>query len=382
MPLLGGGVTLKRVIGNDINKFDWFIKTIHFPCEPLPNYASKVSLCHPYWDFSRKLRPILGCRLSCFLQFNYLSRMAHARMVAVRTADCLGDKIEGSKVLICPNSLSALTVIHHLRKSYSFEYVTWMMDDHLIQWRKGRWCYPAWGSENLLRENLRGAREVLVISNAMREFYRERFGVNSTVVCSPAEISGEEPTVKCANSQLLRLVYFGSLGPWQNDAVCLLAPFIESKEVSLDVYSQNLEAIPVDLVRAGVSRNESIKPEEILNKASNYDAIVLPVSFKEELMNMSYFNIATKFSECLAAKIPTLLIGPESSIMVKTASAAGACAIVSKAEHAAVRSALERLKNPQQRRWILDAEWRLLASEFSQEVMRRRWEPAKAFLFS
>lgn len=381
-PLMGGGVTLNIVIGDDIAKFDWFLKTVHFPSQEIPDYGSRASFYFPYWNFSKKLRRIIGCRLSHFLESNHISRLAHCRMVAAKMTRHLVNKMNGSKLLICPNSMSALAVTHQLKKAFSFEYVTWIMDDHLVHWKSGQWCYPTNGSERLLRENLIGAKFVYVISPAMQEFYRDRFGVDSIVLCSPAETLGRKAIVKSGRLDVLRLVYFGSLGRWQNDAVSLLAPFIESGDVSLDVYSQNPEAIPIELVNAGARRKERIKPEEVLNKTREYDAVVLPISFEDELRNMSCFNIATKFSECLAATIPTLLIGPEYSIMVKMAKDAGACAIASKPEVGSVKAALEALKDPDQRQTILDAEWRLHSDEFSEEVMRRRWEPASAFLFS
>jgi len=112
-----------------------------------------------------------------------------------------------------------------------------------------------------------------------------------------------------------------------------------------------------------------------------YDAVVLPISFSEEQKNMSVFNIATKFSECLSSGIPSLIIGPADAVMVEMADSQGAALVVDQQCSEAARTALGTLRNREHRAAIVEAALKLCREEFSESVMHSRWEPAREFLF-
>jgi hypothetical protein len=378
VPIHGGGVTLERVLGSDLTQFGWFAETIRYPCEKAAAYPFATSYSYPFWPIEKWLAPVLGSTIPYRLASHPLTRKRFALQTARRL---LRDEpaLRQCRVLACPQSDITLLVLEELRKLAGVAYVTWIMDDHLVSWKDGGWHYPP-GFESIMRRHLVEARQIYVISPAMQEFYQTRFGVESTVLSGPTDPRDPIPPRRDIGN-CIRLAYFGSLGPWQNDAIAILAPLISDENVSLDIFSHNPDAVPSVLRAAGACLRDGIPASDVMTRTAEYDGVVLPISFTEERRNMSYFNIATKFSECLASGVPTLVIGPPDAIMVKIAQSHGAAVIVDQQSPDAARAALEVLRDPARRATIVRAALRLGREEYSESVMRSRWEAASAFLF-
>lgn len=377
MPIHGGGVTLRRILGEDLGKFDWLAETIRYSHESVPGYGKARSHSYPWWPIEQRLRPFLGCDRSYRIARHPMMLQAFAKSVASRL---LRDEpsIHESRALVCPQGAISLWVTEELRLKAGLRYISWMMDDHLLRWHEGRWVYPL-GIERLMGGHLAHAEQVFVISPVMSEFYEKRFGVHSEVLCSPARASNGLK-IEVQSTSVLRLVYFGSLGRWQNDAISLLAPMIQSGNVTLDIYTRNADEVPRVLMDAGAILREGIAEDMVQSTAAAYDVMVLPISFLPELRNMSYFNIATKFAECLAAQIPTLLIGPEDSAMVKIAREGSACFVVDGSYPELIKDTFDRLRNPEIRQSVKLAERALLENHFSFQIMQERWAVARKLL--
>ncbi len=377
-PIHGGGITLHRVLGSDLGLFSWMAKTIQYASEGAlgPSGACRQHL-YPWWQIEPTLRPFFGCTVANKIAFHPLTRTAFSKSVARRL---LRDEasLERSKLLVCPQAEITLIVLEELRKHVQIGYVTWMMDDHLVRWIDGQWVYPA-GVEDRMRVHLNAAERVHVISPAMQRFYKERFGVDSTVLCGPATPVNRHhhhPTGKH-----LRLAYFGSLGRWQNDALEVLSLALRTGEVSLDIFSHNPDMLPAPLRIRGTRLLPGVASSEVLALSGTYDAVVLPISFRSELRNMSFFNIATKFSECMASRVPTLIIGPADAIMVKIARMHGTGVIVDQTNSDSLESAISELHDPTIRKSVTTSAIELARMEFSCETMRSRWAPSRRFLF-
>jgi hypothetical protein len=379
-PIHGGGVTLLRVLGADLKKLDWFAELIRYPHEPVPTFGKARYHSYPWWPIESMLRPFIGCDRSYRIAFHPLTRRLFAKNVVSQLLRHEPD-IAGSRALVCPQADISLWVTEELRCKAGLRYISWVMDDHLIKWNRDSWCYPK-GVEELMKRHLQHAEHVFVISPAMRDFYRMRFGVESEVLCGPAipmPLSTPHPATVSSGS--VRLVYFGSLGRWQNDAISLLAPLVKSEEVTLDVYTRNAEAMPVALREAGATVRGGIPEDQVLERSGSYDAVVLPVSFLPELRNMSYFNVATKFSECLASPAPTLLLGPHDSAMVRIAREASACFVADRPDPGLVAETVFRLSDASTRLAVKEAERALLKGQFSTAIMQGRWASVHGFLF-
>jgi hypothetical protein len=373
-PIHGGGVTLQRVLGEQLQEFEWFAKTLWFPQQPRPKYSRNVTnLVFPGWQHERWLRPVMGCRGAWKLANAGWIREAFARQVA-RALNGI-PSLRESPFLVCPQADITLRAMRILQRNGPLNYVTWVMDDHLVRWRNRRWEYPI-GMEDLLRSHLQEARAVCVISDTMRDFYQERFGVESIVLHSPAPEVVVPVAQRMDSAGPLRLVYLGSVGPWQNDALEVLQPVVRSGEVVLDVYTRQPELLPDSLRCEGVTLCDPIPASEVQTTSARYDATVLPLSFRDEMRQMSYFNIATKFSECLGGPVPTLLIGPEDAAMTRTAGRYQAAILVTATSTEAVASAIRQLRSEPVRDDVLRGARVCVQAEMSQDVMRKRWKSA------
>lgn len=382
-PILGGGITLQKILGEDFQKISCFIKTISFPSEPDVKYEGATSYYYKYWKIECKLRKVLGCRLAFYLSQCEAMQSLHRKYVAREIEKNFSFNMSGSKILASPNSRHATTVLNALWKKYHFEYITWLMDDHMVKWRDGEWKYFG-GDARLMREHLRNAKYVFVISEAMAEFYKDKFSVDSQILHAPCEsLPIDEPLDHLNTTGPCRLVYFGSLGRWQNDAIEGLVPHILDKTFELNIFTRNLGQIPDSLRNLpGVFLHNPIAAYEINKFAKNFDAMVLPISFKKELKNMSFFNIATKFSDCIGAPIPTIIIGPSDSIMVKTAKKYGAFVTVESIEPKAFKEAFKKISSKDTRTSMLAGRRLAFREICGLDVMTARWKPAADFLFN
>jgi hypothetical protein len=274
-----------------------------------------------------------------------------------------------------------LDVIEQIYRRYSNEYITWVMDDHMVRWTKSGWMYPK-NIESKFSLHLKNARLVYVISEAMVQFYKEKFDVESHVLFSPCDMVHAPAISSMIQGRPYRLVYFGSVGRWQNDALEFLLPSLNSGLAEIDIYTRSPELLPESFRALPTCRIcEPVPPSSITQKSSEYDAMLLPVSFKDELKNMSYFNVATKFSDCIGAQIPTIIIGPEESIMVKHAREYGAFFVIDANDPSKIEDALAKTRDPVQQTKLYGGRVRANLNLCSKLIMDDRWKIAADWLF-
>jgi hypothetical protein len=381
-PLLGGGVTLNKIIGKQITSFSAFIKCYHNPSQALPNYPSGISVCLPYPKNLSIFTKLFGCRISHFVNQSRIIRSLYARKIAFHSLQELNNILPSSRFLVCPNSEFSLDVFEQIHRRYSNEYITWVMDDHMVRWTRSGWTYPK-NIESKFASHLKNARLVYVISEAMAQFYKEKFDVESHVLFSPCDMVHAPAISNMSQSRPCRLVYFGSLGRWQNDAIEGLLPHLLDKSIQLNIFTYNSGQIPEALHNLqGVFVHPPVSSNLIAKVASDFDAMILPISFKDELKNMSFFNIATKFSDCIGSPIPTIIIGPPDSIMIKTAKKYGAFLTVESRDPIEFKEALKKILEPSVRASLFDARIVAFKEMCGVDVMATRWKPAADFLFN
>jgi glycosyltransferase involved in cell wall biosynthesis len=274
------------------------------------------------------------------------------------------------KVLACPQGIFSLLTLRHLQRAEKLEYVTWLMDDHLVRYRGGEWCYPSdvWG---LMEEHLLGARQVFVISPALGEFYRQLFGISYKVLFGPAD-PVEQPVWDAPSSPRVKLGYFGSVTAWQLDPLQRLAELLQSVNATLDVFG-GMSDLPSSLRLPNVKFRGRINNDAVMWEMRNYDAVVLPISFSDSMRHLTEFNIATKMSECLASGTATLVIGPRNAAMVRFLEPHRAAWIVSELTPKEVAVNILSLMTAESRKDRLANARKLVLGELSTATMRKRW---------
>lgn len=367
----GGGLTMQRILGDDLLQIPLFVHLsrfaeVHPVTDKLKNREIELTT---FWD-SDFMRRIIGRTRARTMR----KKMWVIKNTARRAAKVLnrqfkkGDEV---KVLVCPQGANSLYTLEALKKYRPVKYISWVMDDHLVQYVNGQWEYPN-GTGQIFAKHLREAEHVFVISAEMQKFYRDRFGVASTILFGPADAIGKTDA-KTTNTQALQIGYFGAVAPWQMDALAAVANALESTDTQLHIYS-GIEQLPAQLDKPNVRLMARIKPIEVLPIMQQYNAILLPMSFMDQKRHMSEFNIATKMSEYLASGVPILAVGPAYAAMVKYLKANHA-AIVIESNHADdIRQGINALHQQTEINNILNNAQKLVNTQTGTVPMCRQWQ--------
>jgi hypothetical protein len=371
--LHGGGLTIQRVLGEDLSQFKFFVHVSRFATDyPVIDRYRQNSLDLPVWAELDSSRRLIGSRPAKFIENCWTAQRWHGRRSAAAIAARHSRINRPLKGLVCPQGVASLHTIDYLTRRHAAEYVTWIMDDHLIRWESGDWHYPNSEVESLYARHLRNAKGVFVISPAMGEFYQNHFGVKSVVLFGPADIASPQGHPNPVGKRSLRLGYFGSVGLWQQDALEMLAGKLTDLDATLDIYTF-LKTVPGNLSQKGVSLAGGLPAAKVVETMRTYDAVILPISFRSEMRHMTDFNIATKMSECLASGTATLVVGPKDAAMTRYLQTAGAACIITEGSPSEWQRVGEQLRDSLCRAQILNAAQKLLEQNLSTQVMRNRW---------
>ena len=379
----GGGLTVQRILGEDVDNIGLFVHVHpygHLDTDqrtdpPTARITQRCMDLPAMWLTTPSARRWLGSRPAYWLS----RRPELRRMAAKRAAAAIHARLPKTdatlRALVSPQHAASQYVLEELRCLRRIEYVTWVMDDHLVRWRESGWVYPP-HTEELFAHHLRDARSVLVISQVMQEFYRQRFGVESAVLFGPTDVPADMPVTSPASDAGLRLAYFGAVDTWQMDALRLVAEQLKAENATLDIYC-GLAALPAALNVPGVQLVGRIAPDQVLATMRQYHALVLPISFRPEMRNMSELNIATKMSECLASGVATFAIGPAYAAMIQYLREHDAAICVSDPTIDGMALGFRHLRDEQIRKVVADRARTVAARQLSTGAMQAVWRAAR-----
>jgi len=373
----GGGITLQRVLGEDLRRFDAFLHVSRFGSDlpPAEEIAGR-SETRAMWSESNAVRRLIGRGNADWLSRREVIRRGHARRIAKEWGRRFGSE-DAPRALVCPQGALSLLTIAEIRRRHPLQYVTWMMDDHLLRWNGEAWEYPA-GYHALMGKHLRDAEKVFAISPQLAAFYEKEFGVQAEVLFGSADVAGEPVWRSPSETGKPRLAYFGSILAWQLDPLQALAARLAGAGATLDIFTPAANP-PAGLVEAGVKVLPSIPRDAVIHEMRRYDAVVLPISSRDASRNMTEFNVATKMSECLASGTMSLVLGPANAAMVRYLEPYDAAAIIREPSLAGFEEVAARLGDAVYRKQILTNARRLVETQLSTEIMRRQWRSAELF---
>lgn len=367
----GGGLTLQRIIGADLLKIPHFAHVSRFANE-LPateKFRSRSINLESPWN-TNTVRKVIGSTIASGISKKLFMVKQHAQIAAAKLNKQLGRNRKVS-ALVCPQSPASLYTLEALKRYREVSYITWVMDDHIVKFIDGEWCYP--GDTGLVFEkHLKEAEHVFVISPAMQDFYRSRFGVESTVLFGSSDPDGQVARSAVKQSSALKIGYFGAVSAWQTDALQLFAEAVKDSGTQLHIYS-GIHELPAALSLNGIYLMGRLDPDMVLPTMRNYDAVILPISFLEKMRSMSEFNIATKMSEYLASGVPIIAVGPPYAAMIKYLREHDAAIIVEEDKQADINFALETLRNEARVAELLANAQKLVETETGTIPMRKRW---------
>lgn len=367
----GGGLTLHRIVKDDLNRIDYFFHVNRFGMDipAAPEFLKRSVDLPTLWD-SDKMRKTMGHTLSTKISRTSLMIKRHAKYAAAE----IDKRFEAGKpliALVCPQGPNSVLVINELRKLRPVSYITWVMDDHLLKYVKGEWQYPQY-IEQVFAEHLQSARHIFVISPALQKFYKARFGVDSTILFGSADLLPESHEYIANIDKTIRIGYFGAVAAWQHDALLAVKKALEHYDAELHVFS-GVQDFPDDLKSDKVLFKGRLPAGDVQKAMLQYDAVLLPISFTQQMRNMSQFNIATKMSEYLASGVPIMVVGPVYAAMVDYLAANHAAIIVTSASSRDIVAGIKKLRDQHAMNEILTNARKLVETEVGSTPMRERW---------
>ncbi|RWY48082.1 glycosyltransferase family protein [Mucilaginibacter gilvus] len=367
----GGGLTLQRILGADLNNIDHFVHVNRFAMDlhVKDGLSGRSHDLLSIWE-SDWMRKIIGRSRASGMSRRLGMIKLHAKSAAKKMAAIFKDKQELTG-LVCPQGANAIFTLEALKKIKPVKYITWVMDDHLVSYENDAWHYPA-GTEAVFGKHLREAEHVFVISPAMQAFYKERFGIASTVLFGSSGTI-EQGALSKKISGPLKIGYFGAVAAWQRDALKAVAIALNGTDTQVYIYS-GVGQLPDDIHLDGVHFKGSVAPQNVLAEMQNYDAVLLPISFQQEIRNMSQFNIATKMSEYLTSGVPVLAVGPPYSAMIHYLNEHKAAITVASDNENDIREGFKRLRDTQHVARLLKNAQKLVTDEVGAGPMRRVWQ--------
>ena len=371
--LHGGGLTLQRILGDDLMDIAAFVYVNRFAID-LPatdRYAERSIYIEPFWQRDA-VRKKIGRSLAASLGKKLFMIKRHAAVAAKLLYKKFGDK--ELSVLVCPQGANAIFTLEALKKHRQLKYVTWIMDDHLLEFIDGGWQYPK-DIEPVYKKHLQEASHIFVISPAMQQFYLDRFGVESTVLFGSSDTAANPSQLELVAGNEVKIGYFGAVAGWQMDALEAFSEAISGTKTSLHIYS-GIKELPESLNLPNVIFKGRIPSADVLPAMQSYNGVLLPISFRQKFRYMSQFYIATKMSEYLASGVPVLALGPDYAAMITYLQNNGAAITVTSTEVDGITSGLNLLKNEHKVEQILNNAASLVETETGAAPMRNRWASA------
>ncbi len=374
----GGGLTLQRVAADSLFRFDALISVggfgrlfaaaekanflsqqIDLPLDRLP---SRLRLL-------RRLKPWLRRRASILNMEAQIAWGHLTRIIGHRTP----------RLLVCPQGYISVRLTSRAVEELGAQYITWVMDDHPLKFGGASMRYRA-DYEAQWRDHLQKAHKIYVISDAMREFYRDMFGVDSDVLHGALPLRADTSAAASPRraNQGVRLGYAGSLSGWQQDPLELLADVARGVGAELHVAGHEL---PRWLLKPAAVYRGQLAPEQAREMLAECDAVILPVSFSPEYTAMSRLNVATKLSELCACGRPILAIGPADAAMTRILLEHGAAVCVTSLSRKDLAMGVTSVLDKNVSRRVTANARRLFEKELNLENMQRRWQEAADWLF-
>ncbi|OOQ57068.1 glycosyltransferase family protein [Mucilaginibacter pedocola] len=372
----GGGLTLQRILGDDLNSIEKFVHVNRFAADynVKGDFAGRAMDLFSIWE-TDLLRTLIGRSRASRMSKRLPMIKMHANRAAKKIAATFAGKQELT-ALVCPQGANAIFTLEALKKLKPVKYITWVMDDHLVRYQNDAWQYPD-GTEEVFANHLRQAAHVFVISPDMQAFYKERFSVESTVLFGSSGAAANTLVQNGSVAGKLKIGYFGAVAAWQKDALAAVGAALKGTDVQLDIYS-GINKLPPELDAEGVNFRGSVPPAQVLTQMQNYDAVLIPISFQQKLRNMSQFNIATKMSEYLACGLPILAVGPPYAAMINYLGNNKAAVTVASASEADIRAGFAQLRNAEHTAKLLKNAQKLVEDEVGTAPMHKVWQSVAA----
>jgi len=199
---------------------------------------------------------------------------------------------------------------------------------------------------------LRKAKVRLVISQAMAEEYKKRYGFDFYPFHNPVDLEAWSNLNRneSATRKTFRFVYTGRIGMANAQSLRDIATAISglhSSEFNIcfEIYSCDYKSSDIiDVLEENVViAFPPVTHDQIPALLFEADGLILPLDFDEEAKKYALFSIPTKATEYMASGTPVLLFAPHELAITKYAESEGWAVIVSERNMSKLHSAIEQI---------------------------------------
>ena len=186
-------------------------------------------------------------------------------------------------------------------------------------------------TRRLLRETLRGAPAVGVISQAMADEYRERYGITATPLMNCVDTLGS-PKAAGSAPATVRFAYIGGLHLGRAPLLREIARAVEDVDgAELVIHAPDDDLALHRGLFADISHlryGPSLAAQDVPSALEAADVLVHIESFDEETSRYTRLSISTKIPQYLAAARPVLAVGPAHLASIRHLVESGAAVVV------------------------------------------------------
>lgn len=256
------------------------------------------------------------CLLSPFVEildafFGILCRAVQIKKIA---------KGENCRLLIaCTGDFHDLPAAHLASRWLRVPLIVYVFDDYAYQWT---------GLNRAISKRIEGpvlkqAQAIIVTNEYMQKEYRERHGMNSTVIrngCFLPNLTSPSKTDKMSKDEEVKIVYTGAVYHAHYDSFRNLIAAIKgihSENVKLHIYTAQPESV---LKENGISGHMVVCHRHVDNSQipkilSEADILFLPLAFESPIPEVIRTSAPGKTGEYLSVGRPILVHGPGDSFV-------------------------------------------------------------------
>lgn len=254
--------------------------------------------------------------------FAALGTAFNARWIVAKRARQIEEiaRREGCGLLMaCSGDHYDIPAAYHASRRLNIDLVLYLFDDYLYQWTGYRRS-AAKRFENIVMKHVRA---VIVPNEHLQKAYRDRYGIESTVIYNPCPLPDLEALDKEKNvfdNQGINIVYTGAVYHAHYDAFRNLIVALKSlkrTDMKLHIYTAQPES---ELAQNGISGPMVVYHRHISESAvplvlRSADILFLPLAFKSPISEVIQTSAPGKMGEYLSSGKAILVHAPEGSFV-------------------------------------------------------------------
>lgn len=251
-----------------------------------------------------------------------LATAVNSRLVVAQRArqiEKIANKEACDFLVACSGDIYDIPAAYHASRRLNIDLILYIFDDYIYQWTG----YRRSAAKRFENTVMKHVRAVIVPNEHLQKAYRDRYGIQSTVIHNPCPLPDLEALDKETNifdNQGINIVYTGAVYHAHYDAFRNLIAAIKSlkrTDVKLHIYTAQPES---ELTRQGISGPMVVYHRHISESAvplvlRSADILFLPLAFKSPIPEVIRTSSPGKMGEYLSSGKAVLVHAPEGSFV-------------------------------------------------------------------